>query len=81
MLEHNKTYKSRIWFWTDPHIIQIEPGNCPYDWIEKIGNLLAGSKTLFLYLFGNENRASERSRDSLSLVTNLIQESSLVIST
>ena len=25
----------------------IEPGNHLYDWIEKIGNLLAGSKTLF----------------------------------
>ena len=28
--------------------ILIEPGNHFHDWIEKIGNLLAGSKTLFL---------------------------------
>ena len=48
MLKHNSTYKSQKWFWTDPHIIQIEPGNHLYDCIEKIGNLLAGSKTLFL---------------------------------
>ena len=39
---------SRKWFWTNPHIIQIEPDNRLYDWIEKIGDLLAGSKTLFL---------------------------------
>ena len=26
----------------------IEPGNHLYEWIEKFGNLLAGSKTLFL---------------------------------
>ena len=37
-----------IHFKTNPYIIQIEQGNHLYDWIEKIGNLLAGSKTLFL---------------------------------
>ena len=26
-LRYNSTYKSRKWFWTDPHIIQIEPSN------------------------------------------------------
>ena len=29
-------------------LLAIEPGNSLYGWIEKIGNLLAGSKTLFL---------------------------------
>ena len=35
----------------------IEPGNSLYGWIEKIGNLLAGSKTLFLIndIIANEN--------------------------
>ena len=47
-LKHNETYKSRKWVWTDPEVILIEPGNSLHDWIEKIGNLLAGSKTLFL---------------------------------
>ena len=47
-LKHNKTYRSRKWVWTDPEVILIEPGNRLYDSIEKIGNLLAGSKTLFL---------------------------------
>ena len=47
-LKHNETYKSRKWVWTDPEIILIEPGNNLYYWIEKVGNLLAGSKTLFL---------------------------------
>ena len=37
-LSYNKTYRSQKWFWTDPNVIHIE----------KIGNLLAGSKTLFL---------------------------------
>ena len=31
----------------DPEVIPIEPGNSLYDWIKKLGNLLAGSKTLF----------------------------------
>ena len=44
MLKHNKTYKSRKWVWTDPEVILTEPGNSLYGWIEKIGNLLAGSK-------------------------------------
>ena len=39
-------------FWTDPYVIPIETGDSPsshsYDWIEKLGNLLAGHKTLFL---------------------------------
>ena len=47
-LKHNETYKSRKWVWTDLEVILIEPGNSLYYWIEKMSNLLAGSKTLFL---------------------------------
>ena len=47
-LEHNETYKSRGWVWNDPDVIPIEPGNTLYYLIEKISNLLTGSKTLFL---------------------------------
>ena len=47
-LKHNSTYRSQKLVWTDPEVILIEPGNSLYSWIEKIGNLLAGSKTLFL---------------------------------
>ena len=45
---HNSTYKSRSWVWNDPDVIRIEPGNQLYYLIEKISNLLAGDKTLFL---------------------------------
>ena len=40
----------------------IEPGNSLYSWIEKIGNLLAGSKTLFLIddIIANENLDKRR---------------------
>ena len=48
MLKHNETFRSRKWVWTDPEVILIEPGNSLYSWIEKISNLLDGSKTLFL---------------------------------
>ena len=47
-LKHNSTYRGRKWVWSNPEVILIEPGNSLYGWIEKIGNLLAGSKTLFL---------------------------------
>ena len=47
-LAHNETYKSRGWVWNDPDVIPIEPGNQLYYLIEKISNLFAGSKTLFL---------------------------------
>ena len=47
-LRHNKTYRSQKWVWTDPEVILTEPGNSFFCWIEKIGNLLAESKTLFL---------------------------------
>ena len=47
-LEHNETYKSRGWVWNDPDVIPIEPDNNLYYLIEKISELLAGSKTLFL---------------------------------
>ena len=43
-LKHNETHRSRKWVWTDPEVILIDPGNQLYDWIEKIANLLAGSK-------------------------------------
>ena len=47
-LRYNSTYKSRGWVWNDPDVIPIEPGNQLYYLIEKISNLLAGDKTLFL---------------------------------
>ena len=47
-LAHNSTYKSLGWVWNDPDVIPIEPNNNLYYLIEKISNLLTGSKTLFL---------------------------------
>ena len=47
-LRYNSTYKNRSWFWNDPDVISIEPGNQLYYLIEKISNLLTGDKTLFL---------------------------------
>ena len=47
-LRYNSTYKSRGWVWNDPDVIPIEPGNNLHYLIEKISNLLAGDKTLFL---------------------------------
>ena len=47
-LRYNSTYKKRGWVWNDPDVIPIEPGNQLCYLIEKISNLLAGSKTLFL---------------------------------
>ena len=47
-LTHNETYNSRGWVWNDPDVLPIELDNRLYYLIEKISNLLAGSKTLFL---------------------------------
>ena len=47
-LKHSSTYWSQKWVWTDLEVILTEPGNSLCGWIEKIGNILAGSKTLFL---------------------------------
>ena len=47
-LRYNKTYRCRKWFWTDPYVTLIEPNGQLYYWIERMGNLLAGYKTLFL---------------------------------
>ena len=47
-LRYNSTYKSRGWVWNDPEVIPIEPGNNLCYLIEKISNLLAEDKTLFL---------------------------------
>ena len=61
-LKHNETYKSQKWVWIDLEVILIEPGNHLYDWIKKIGNLLAGSKTLFLIddIIADENLDKRR---------------------
>ena len=61
-LKHNETYRHRGWVWTDPEVILIEPGNNLYYLIERIGNLLAGSKTLFLIydIIANENLNKQR---------------------
>ena len=47
-LRYNSSYKNQSWVWNDPDVIPIEPGNQLYYLIEKITNLLAGDKTLFL---------------------------------
>ena len=47
-LKYNKTCQLRNWIWTYSYVILREPGNHLYDGIEKIGNLFAGFKTLFL---------------------------------
>ena len=61
-LKHNSAYRSRSWVWSDPEVILINPGNSLYSWIEKIGNLLAGSKTLFLIddIIADENLDKRR---------------------
>ena len=45
---YNSTYKNRSWVRNHPDVIPIEPGNQLYYLIEKISNLLAGNKNLFL---------------------------------
>ena len=45
---YNSTYRNLSWVWNDPDVIPIELGNNLYYLIEKISNLLAGDKTLFL---------------------------------
>ena len=47
-LRYNSTYKKRSCVWNDPDVIPVEPGNQLYYLIEKISNLLAGDKTIFL---------------------------------
>ena len=47
-LRYNSTYKNRSWVWNDLDVIPIESGNQLYYLMEKISNLLAGDKTLFL---------------------------------
>ena len=46
-LRYNSTYKLG-WVWNDPDGIPMEPDNNLHYLIEKISNLLAGDKTLFL---------------------------------
>ena len=48
MLRYNSTYKSRGCVWIDPEVIPIEPGNQLHYLIEKISNLLTGSKASIL---------------------------------
>ena len=47
-LRYNSLYKSQSWVWNDPDVIPIGSGDQLYYLIEKISNLLAGDKTLFL---------------------------------
>ena len=62
---HNETYKSRGWVWNDPDVIPIEPNNNLYYLIERISNLLAGSKTLFLIDDIIANEALDKRRQPL----------------
>ena len=63
--KHNETYKSKCWIWSDPEVILIEAGNNLYYLVEKIGNLLSGSKTLFLIDDIIANETLDKRRDPL----------------
>ena len=64
-LEHNEMYKSQGWAWNDPDVIPIELDNNLYYLIEKISNLLTGSKTLFLINDIIANEALDKRRQPL----------------
>ena len=64
-LAHNETYRSRGWVWNDPDVIPIELNNNLYYLIEKISNLFAGSKTLFLIDYIIANEALDKRRQPL----------------
>ena len=61
----NKTYRSRKWVWTDSEVILIETGNSLYYWIEKISDLLAGSKTLSVIYDIISDEAPDKQRQPL----------------
>ena len=65
-LAHNETYRHRGWVWNNPDVIPIEPRNRPYYLIEKIGDLLAGSVTLFLIDDIIADEALDKRRQPLS---------------
>ena len=64
-LRYNSTYKNRCWVWNDSDVIPIEPGNQLYYLIEKISNLLAGDKTLFLIDHIIEDETLDKRRQHL----------------
>ena len=64
-LKHNEIYCRQMWFWTDPYVILIEPGNHLYDWIEKLSAILARHKTLFLIDDITANETLEKWRQPL----------------
>ena len=64
-LADNEMYKSRGWVWNDPDVIPMELGNNLYYLIEKISNLLTGSKTLFLIHDIIANEALDKHRQPL----------------
>jgi hypothetical protein len=47
-LRWNRSYLDRQWVWKDPYIFCIEPKDKLFDWIERLGTLLAGEETLFI---------------------------------
>ena len=47
-LRYNQTYRGRRWFWKDPYVILVEPKDQLYEWIQALGEILAGCKTLFM---------------------------------
>ena len=56
------------WFLTDPEVITIEPGNRLYDWMKRVSNLLAGSKTLLLIDDITADETLDKRRNSLLIL-------------
>ena len=43
-LKWNETYRQRKWFWTDPNVRVVEPGDRLFDWIKAYGLYSQASK-------------------------------------
>ena len=47
-LRNNKTYKSRLWIWSDDNIFLIEPKDQLFEWISRFSKVLGCEETLFV---------------------------------
>ena len=65
-IEHNKTYKQCPWFWTDPEVYVLDPGERLQDYLRAFYLVFKGEPTLFIIDDCSATKALTQKKDMLS---------------
>ena len=65
-VDHNKTYQTRAWLWTDPEVYIVDPGERLHDYLRAFYSMFAGEPALYIIDDCSASKALTKKKDMLS---------------